>query len=123
MYLRSVSVCLALAPRKKQKQIYRPISKLTFLSKLLEKVVSEKDTTVSDASNLHDTYQSGFRNTETALVKITNDILMAADDGKCTLMVLRDPSFEDVDHGVLVNRLNHYDIWLCIRLFQIQSYR
>lgn len=109
MYLRSVSACLALAPRKKRK-IYRPISKLFYLNCLKMLLLRSPQqfqmllicmTPISLAS-------ATLHSAEMALVKITNDILMAADDGKCTLMVLQDLSFEDVDHGVLVNRLNHY---------------
>ncbi len=87
-------------------QNYRPISKLPFLAKLLEKTVAEQLTAVLDNQLLYDTYQSGYRklhSTEMALVKVTNDILMAADDGRCTLMVLLDLScaFNTVDHEIL----------------------
>lgn len=112
MYLRSVSACLALVPRKKNIYIglYQNwLFHLNCLKKLLLRNLQQFQmlliwmTPISLAS-------ATLHSTETALVKLTNDILMAADDGKCTLMVLRDLSFEDVDHGVLVNRLNHDDI-------------
>ena len=63
--------------------------------------------------NSHDLpclYQSGYRpchSTETALLKITKDILRALDDGDVAVLTLLDLSsaFDIIDHYILVQRL------------------
>ena len=61
-------------------------------------------------NNLFPTLQSAYRpnhNTETALLKIKNDILMNMDKQHVTLLILLDLSaaFDTVDHQILLNHL------------------
>uniref|UniRef100_A0A3Q3FJ67 Reverse transcriptase domain-containing protein n=1 Tax=Kryptolebias marmoratus TaxID=37003 RepID=A0A3Q3FJ67_KRYMA len=91
---------------------FRPISKTPFLAKVLEKVVCIQLRSFLQVNDIYDTFQSGYRefhSTETALLKVFSDIMIAADTGKCSVLVLLDLSsaFDTVDHGILINRLQH----------------
>ena len=89
---------------------FRPISKLPFLSKVLEKIVSNQLITFMNFNTIFEKFQSGFRamhSTETALLKVTNDLLVNADKGDCSILFLLDLSsaFDTVNHLILIQRL------------------
>ena len=91
---------------------YRPISNLTFLSKLIERVVCQQLTTYLLANHLLVPEQSAYRqdhSTETAVLKIASDVFDSADTDYVTLLALLDLSatFDTVDDDILLQRLEH----------------
>uniref|UniRef100_A0A8C6LDI1 Reverse transcriptase domain-containing protein n=1 Tax=Nothobranchius furzeri TaxID=105023 RepID=A0A8C6LDI1_NOTFU len=91
---------------------YRPISNLPFLSKTLEKLVLIQLNNFISAYNVLEKFQSGFRvnhSTETALLRVLNDVKINYDAQKVTVLVLLDLSaaFDTVDHNILLTGLKH----------------
>ena len=89
---------------------FRPVSNLTFISKLVERVVAKRLNDHLVANKLQEVLQSAykqFHSTETALVKVQNDLLMALDSDGGALLVLLDLSaaFDTIDHETLFRRL------------------
>ena len=90
---------------------YRPVSNLSFVSKIIEKAAMSQ---VSDYSVFHGLltkYQSAYRtkhSTETALLRVQNDILTSLDAGKGVILCLLDLSaaFDTIDHDVFFQRLS-----------------
>ncbi len=88
---------------------YRPISNLPFTCKIIEKVVFNQLNKYLNSHGYLDSFQSGFRahhSTETALIKIINDIRLNSDTGKILLVLLDlSAAFDTVDHNTLLQRL------------------
>ena len=95
---------------------YRPVSNLSFISKIIEKIVLKQLFEYLNSHSLLSPNQSAYRpchSTETALLKVTNDILLALDNGDVSVLTLLDLSaaFDTVDHEILFNRLKlHFGI-------------
>ena len=83
---------------------YRPVSNLPFLSKILEKIVLARLSRHLVGNGLLEPLQSGYRSNhsmETALLKLVNDLLCSADEGKVSVLALLDLS-SAFDHEVLL---------------------
>ena len=91
---------------------YRPESKLCRPeSKLVEKIVASRLNEHIDAHGLSEKFQSAYRkyhSTESALLRVQNDINMALQNRKLCALVLLDLSsaFDTINHSRLLSRLS-----------------
>ena len=86
---------------------FRPVSNLSFISKLTERVVLNRLIDHVSRNNLQEKFQSAYKpnhSTETALMRIQNDILMTLDNKRGVLLFLLDltAAFDTVDHTLLL---------------------
>ena len=89
---------------------YRPFSNLKFISKVVERAAAAQLQDYMQENGLFGCSQSAYRkyfSTETALVRVQNDILRAVDQHADVVLVLLDLSaaFDTVDHQILLQRL------------------
>ena len=90
---------------------YRPVSNLCFIAKILEKLVLSQVSSHLNSHNLYNTCQSAYRpghSTETALLKVVNDLFLSLNKGIISVLALLDFSsaFDTIDHTILVHRLH-----------------
>jgi len=110
-------------------QSYRPISNLTFVSKIIERIVAEQMRAHLTECDLMQPVQSAYRqgghSTQTALLKVIGDIIDAADNRQVTLLGLLDMSaaFDTVDHQILLRRLQVSYEPVRIKTDQVKYYR
>ena len=100
---------------------FRPISNLALLGKLIEKVVLIRLDEHISLNNLDIPFQSGYKkshSTETLLIRVVNDILIASSESKATVVMMLDLSaaFDTVDHNKLLMILKHELGIQCIAL-------
>ena len=91
---------------------YRPVSNLTFLSKLVERVVLSRLQQHMNNINFNCNTQFGYKKhhgTETLLIKLVNDLLVGLDSRSGVVLVLIDLSaaFDTVCHNKLINILSN----------------
>ena len=75
---------------------YRPVANVSFLSKVVERVVADELQALLDDTNALDLFQLGSRlrhGMEMVLVSLLDDLLREADRGKMSLLVLLDSCF------------------------------
>ena len=100
---------------KSNKSDYHPISVLSVLARLFEKLAFDQLYHYLDANGLLSPQQSGFRahhSTATSLPKCTDDWYNGHDTGQMTGIVLIDlkKAFDTVDHDVLSKKLIFYGV-------------
>ena len=96
---------------KNELKNYRPVSNLSFISKILEKVVASRLLSHMESNSMSNNLQSAykkFHSTESALLKVENDVLLNMEKGRVTALTLLDLSadFDTIDHLTLISRLS-----------------
>ena len=94
---------------------YRPVSVLSAISKIFERLVYSRLATFIDQNNLLYSSQYGFRkghSTYMAALKFTDDIAFNLDNGISTVALFIDLSkaFDTINHTILLNKLYIYGI-------------
>ena len=89
---------------------YRPVSNLSYLSKVLETAAFSQLQIFIDLNNLIPVFQSAYQkyhSTETALCRINNDLNINVCNGRPTLLMLLDLSsaFDTIDQNMLISDL------------------
>ena len=108
------------APRLKKQSLYpvdlksyRPISNISFISKLVERIAANRFNVRVNLYQLLPVHQSAYRqshSTETASTVVHNDIVRATDAGQVSALVLFDLSaaFDTIDHQILMDVLSSH---------------
>ena len=108
---------------------YRPISLLSNLNKIFEKIIFKRVSSFVEKNDILFSHQFGFRSkhsTTHALVSITEKIKSALDNDKvaCGIFVDLQKAFDTVNHEILLKKLSHYGFrgfindWFRSYLFQ-----
>jgi hypothetical protein len=98
---------------KDQFNNYRPVSNLSFLSKLTERVVKIRLDHHLSSNSLYNKFQSAyskFHSTETALLSLHDHMIKAMSRQEVTGLCLLDLSaaFDTIDHSILIHRLQSW---------------
>jgi len=112
---------------KEELSNYRPISHLSFLSKLVERAVKARLCDHLSANHLFNSFQSAytkFHSTESTLLAIHDYIIKSMSNQKVTALCLLDLSaaFDTIDHSILYHRLSTWFGLHDLTLSWIKSY-
>ena len=93
---------------------YRPVTNLCLIAKIQEKFVLSQVSAYLNSHNLHNSCKSAYRPghiTETALLKVGNDLFLSLSKGNISVLAMLDFSsaFDTIDYPILVHRL-HTDL-------------
>ena len=89
---------------------YRPVSNLSTMSKLLERVVLQQLNSHMEDNELYCSAQSGYRkdhSCETLLIRMSDDLIKRVSGDQTVMIILLDLSaaFDTIDHQILVKKL------------------
>ena len=112
---------------------YRPISLLSTLSKILERIVYVRTENFLSMHNILSDVQFGFRekhNTTHALMNFVNKVVNALDKSNHLVGIFLDYSkaFDTINHEILLKKISHYGVrgkaleWFRSYLFNRQQY-
>ena len=90
---------------------YRPVSNLSYMSKIIEEAAGRQIALHLERNSLQETLQSAYKkrhSTETALVAVFDTLLSSLDKPNSAVMVAMldmSAAFDTVDHAILLKRL------------------
>ena len=99
---------------------YRLVSNLSFLSKIIERAVVSQSRKYLLVNSLNETQQSTFKcddSTETALLRVKNDIMMSINQSTAVVLVLlyMSAAFDTIYHHIRFSQLENKNNCLVCR--------